>query len=115
MEIIKNGITYKLSFPDVDAKELKATEEDLLIFEHIHALCPDVELVRRADAYLTAALGLFDVVRFKYTDRAKWLNISMIDTGKVKRRFEEIDDLKQFDDDIIKSYEIAKNGGYMTK
>lgn len=115
MEIIKNGITYKLSFPDVDPKELNASDEDLLIFEHIHALCPDVELIRRTDAYLTAALGAFDVVRFKYTDRAKWLNVSMIDAGKVKRRFDEIDDLKQFDDDIIKSYEIAKNGGYSAR
>lgn len=112
MEIVKNGVTYSFNIQGAEQHELNATDNDLIIFEHIKALCPTVQLTRKTEAYLTVIEGEFDVVRFKYTDRAKWLNICGLDLGKVKRRFESLEDLAQFDEDIIKSYEIAKNGGF---
>lgn len=115
MEIVKNGVTYSLNFQGAEKYDVDATENDLKIFEHIKNLCPTVRLTRKTPAYLTVCEGEFDVVRFKYTDRAKWLNISLLDTGNVKRRFESLEDLAQFDEDIIKSYEIAKNGGYYVR
>lgn len=112
MEIVKNGVTYSLNIQGAEKYDVNASDDDLKIFEHIKALCPDIQLVRKTENYLTVTYKEFDVVRFKYTDRAKWLNICFLDLGKVKRRFESLEDLVQFDEDIKKSYEIALNDGY---
>lgn len=115
MDININGVNYSLKIQGAEVYDVNATGEDLYIYDHIKALCPSAELVRMTDAYLTARAGEFDLVRFKYTDRAKWINIPLLDSGKVKRRFESLEDIKQFDADIINAYEIAQNGGYNAK
>lgn len=115
MDININGVSYSLKIQGAEVYDINAAPEDLFIYDHIKALCPSAELVRMTDAYLTVRAGEFDLVRFKYTDRAKWVNIPLLDLGKVKRRFERLEDIKQFDADIIKAYEIAQNGGYYKK
>lgn len=108
MEFEINGIKIKFDIaPFMEDRDINANENEAAVFAFIKSLCPAVELVRRSEAYLTAAVGINDVVRFKCTDRAKWINVCYVDLGKVKRRFEKIDDLAAFKDDIIKSYDYA--------
>ena len=64
-------------------KDLNATPDDLAIVEHftqlIHQKCQsnDVTLERRSNAYLTLLHGDRDFLRFKYTDRTKWLSVAV--------------------------------------
>lgn len=109
MEVSINGVTYSLNIQGAEQYGTEATAEDLVIYDHIKTLCPSAELVRTTPAYLTARAGDYDLIRFKYTDRAKWVNIPLLDLGKVKRRFESLEDLSQFDADILKAFEMAQN------
>lgn len=62
-------------------KDLNANEKELLVAEHfisvINAAKPDVvvTLERKSDNYLSLCLKENDFLRFKYTDRTKWLSI----------------------------------------
>lgn len=62
-------------------KDLNANEKEMLVAEHfisvINAAKPDVvvTLERRSDNYLSLCLKENDFLRFKYTDRTKWLSI----------------------------------------
>lgn len=62
-------------------KDLNANEKELLVAEHfisvINAAKPNivVTLERRSDNYLSLCLKENDFLRFKYTDRTKWLSI----------------------------------------
>ena len=91
-------------------RELNPTDGEAAIFEHIKALCPSCEMVRKTDAYLTAEAFGTDVARFKYTDRAKWVRFPYVGDGK-KLYIEKIDDLSALNDDIVKSYEKAEKIG----
>lgn len=51
MEIVKNGVTYSLNIQGAEKYDVNASDDDLKIFEHIKALCPDVQLERKTDNY----------------------------------------------------------------
>ena len=74
----ENGKLYVCSQFD---KELNANDDELLIAEHfvavITAVKPDaiIELDRRSDNYLSLCFGENDFLRFKYSERARWLSI----------------------------------------
>ena len=106
MEIItKYGEVLKFEFSHYgEERPLNMTDGEQVIAEYIKALCP-VEIVRKSDDYITAVGANHDVVRFKYTDRAKWLLFPYIENKPVKHRFESLEDLIQFDEQIKKSYE----------
>lgn len=107
MEIIKDGKKYVFEFAHYgEERELNMNENEIKIAEYLKTIFP-AEIVRKSDDYLTAVYKGHDIVRFKFTDRAKWVNLPYLDLGKVKRRFDKIDDLSQFKDDIIKSCEMA--------
>lgn len=112
MEITtKSGKKISFDFAHYgEERALNMTDGEKQVAEYLQKLCP-LEIVRKSDDYLTAVYKEYDVVRFKCTERAKWLNICFLDLGKVKRRFENLEDLAQFDEDIIKSYKIALNNG----
>jgi len=108
MEIIgKDGTVYKFEFAHYgDERPLNMTDGETVIAEYIKSLCP-VEIVRKSDDYITAVGLNTDVVRFKYTERAKWLLFPYIENKPVKHRFDSLEDLGQFDEQIKKSYEHA--------
>ena len=62
-------------------KKLNANEEELLIAEHfVSAIArakPDVSvsLERRSENYLSLCVSENDFLRFKYSERAKWISI----------------------------------------
>ena len=68
-------------------KDLICTEEERSIFECVrdYLLEHDIddsslELVRRADAYLTIRFRDWDLARYKYTVRAKWMTFPAIES-----------------------------------
>lgn len=70
-----------------ELREVNATDEELMIFEALkEATGRDLRLVRRSDSYVTAVLGEWDLVRFKYTNRAKWVAFPAAEVGPPKHR-----------------------------
>lgn len=106
----KNGnVLYTLKFAHYgETRELNATEDELTIADEIIKMLPSpdgCDIVRKSNDYITVVRGEWDVARIKYTERARWVNFPIVDRGNVKRRIEEVEDVKQFEADIIKSYE----------
>ena len=86
-------------------RERNATENELAIFEILCSLtgADDLELVRKSDDYVTAVIGEWDFARFKYTNRAKWINFPCVDLGNVKRRIDSPEDVNTFAEEAKKS------------
>lgn len=109
----KNGnVLYNLEFAHYgEEREIDATDEEIAIAEMFIAMLPSSEgcrIVRKSDAYITLEFGVSDLARIKYTEKARWVNLPIVDLGKVKRRFDDISEVEQFKDDIIRSYEWIK-------
>lgn len=94
-----------------ELREVNATDGELKMFEalqHVSGL-EDIELVRKADSYVTAVIGEWDIARFKYTQRAKWISFPLAEFGKnsTKHRIQSPDQAADFPDLIQKSIEIV--------
>lgn len=88
-----------------EERELNATPEELQIAEFVSGLFEGAELVRVSPSYITVKKGDWDVIRIKYSDRARWVKIPIVDPGSTKRRLESVGDVEQFKDDILKALE----------
>ena len=66
----------------------------------------DLRLVRKSSNYVTAAIGPTDVARFKFTKRAKWIQLPYVLNEKVK--LEKPDDVFYLKDDLIKAVNFAR-------
>lgn len=90
-------------------RDVNAEPEELEIFEILVEMSclEDLALVRRSDNYVTAATGVADLARFKFTSRAKWINFPLIERGSAKHRFDAPEDVRVFSNEIIKSVEAA--------
>lgn len=98
---------YKVGFAHYgEEREINANKEELMIAEHIQKFCPTSRLVRVSDAYVTIKCVNTDVARFKFTDRAKWIQFPYLANGK-KRYFTSLQELSDFDDAIRESYQFA--------
>lgn len=57
-----------------EERERIATEGELAIYNKLIEMSGrDLKLIRRSDDYVTAVLGEWDIARFKYSPRAKWV------------------------------------------
>lgn len=84
--------------------EIKATDEEIKIFEALReATGRDLRLVRRSDSYVTAVLGEWDLARFKYTQRAKWIAFPTVVVGPPKHRITHPDEAVSFAELIAES------------
>lgn len=92
-------------------RERIATESELEIFEVIKNVTgrDDLQLVRKSDEYVTALLGDWDLARFKYTTRAKWIVLPVIEAGSKKHRFDAPGDVAAFADQLKASVEHILN------
>ena len=79
-----------------EERELNATPEELQIAEFVSGLFEGAELVRVSPSYITVKKGDWDVIRIKYSDRARWVKIPIVDPGSTKRRLESVGDVEQF-------------------
>lgn len=78
-------------------RTVDATPEELRIYELITGLVDaEVELVRRSDSYVTAAVGEWDLARFKFTSRAKWILFPIIESAKEKHKIGRPEDVVGF-------------------
>lgn len=64
-------------------RDINATSQELKIFEYLATICPELELCRKADNYLTATIHDQDVARFKFTPRAKWIRFPNVHDDKI--------------------------------
>ena len=92
-------------------RERIATETELEIFEIIKSVTgrDDLQLVRKSPDYVTALLGEWDLARFKYTTRAKWIVLPVIEAGSKKHRFNTPGDVAVFADQLKASVEHILN------
>lgn len=92
-------------------RERIATETELEIFEIIKSVTgrDDLQLVRKSPDYVTALLGEWDLARFKYTTRAKWIVLPVIEAGSKKHRFNTPGDVAAFADQLKASVEHILN------
>ena len=88
-------------------RERIATESELEIFNILCSLLDtdELQLVRKSDNYVTAAIGPFDLARFKYTNRAKWISFPLVPPGSEKYRFDDVEDVRNMDELIRKAYD----------
>lgn len=83
-------------------RDVDATPEEIRIYELINdSVDTDIELVRRSDSYVTAAVGDWDLARIKFTDRAKWIRLAP-DFDKVA--ISDPEDVAKMDEDVRAAY-----------
>lgn len=88
-------------------RDVNATAEEIRIFELIReATGRDIELVRKSDSYVTAVLGDWDLARFKFTQRAKWVSFPAVEAGTPKHKITRPDDVVSFADLIAESLSV---------
>lgn len=86
-------------------RDVDATDEELEMFEVIKQIvdAEDIQLVRKSDSYVTAVIGEWDIARFKFTDRAKWIALPVVEVGNKKNRIERVEDVNQYSEQLINS------------
>lgn len=68
-----------------------------------------LRLVRKSDSYVTAAVGEWDLARFKYTARAKWIMFPTVEAKSQKHYIEDPEEVYNFADLLADSIaHIAK-------
>lgn len=88
-------------------RDLNATDEEIKIFEALKkATGRDLRLVRKSDSYVTAVLGEWDLARFKYTQRAKWVSFPIVEVGPPKHRIAHPEEAVSFADMIAESLAV---------
>ena len=88
-------------------RDVNATDEELKIFETLkEATGRDLRLVRKSDSYVTAMLGEWDLARFKFTQRAKWVSFPAAEAGPPKHKISHPEETASFTDLIAESLAV---------
>lgn len=89
-------------------RDINATEEEIRIFELLKEVAKrDIELVRKSDSYVTAVLGDWDLARFKFTQRAKWVSFPAVEAGSSKHKITRPEDVASFADLVAESLSVV--------
>lgn len=88
-------------------RERIATESEIEIYDILCTLtgADDLQLVRKSDNYVSAVIGDWDLARFKYTPRAKWISFPLVPPGSEKHRFEQVDDIRNMAELVAQAFE----------
>ena len=90
-------------------RDVNVTPEELRIYELIaNSVDAEVELVRRSDSYVTAAVGDWDLARFKFTNRAKWILFPILERPNEKHKVGQPEDVLEFVDIMTESLSHIK-------
>ena len=88
-------------------RELDSEPEEREIFNIICSLCADlgrnpeeIKLVRVSDDYVTAKLGEWDLARFHWGPRSKWIKFPLYDRPKDRRKITSPEDVRQYADTL---------------
>ena len=91
-------------------RDLICTEQEREIFERVRDEFPDAELrlVRVSDNYVSIKFGDWDILRLKYTNRAKWIMTPIVETKQIKHKIESVDEIEDFFASVQASIDHAK-------
>lgn len=85
-----------------EERDVNPTDEEAEIFDMIRSMVSDpdgqLRLVRKSDSYVTAAVGEWDLARFKYTERAKWIMFPTVEAKAQKHYIEDPEEVYNFAD-----------------
>lgn len=88
---------------------LNATDKEIEIFETLKGLTNlNLHMVRKSDSCVTAVYRGWDLARFKYTQRAKWIAFPTVEVGPPKHRINSPKDVAAFTDLLTQSIEIIQ-------
>lgn len=94
-------------------RDLSCTDEEAQIFgalrEYFQSINLDpnqLHLVRRSDSYVTAVFRGWDLARFKYTPRAKWIAFPSVEAGPPKHRISTPSEAVSFVDLLAESIRV---------
>ena len=89
-------------------REVNATDGEIEIFETIRETTgrEGLRLTRKSDSYVTAMLGEWDLARFKYTPRAKWVSFPTAEVGPPKHKITHPEEAAGFADLIAESLAV---------
>lgn len=91
-------------------RRINATDEEYEIFDVLKGM-DDLErlrMVRKSDNYVTAVYRGWDLARFKFTQRAKWISFPTAEVGSVKHRIQNPTDIMEFKDLLTESLETIQ-------
>ena len=92
-----------------EKRELDCTDEEREIFDIISEnIDRSVQLVRKSDSYVTILCGEWDLVRLKFTERAKWILFPAVDRSDAKIYIDSPEDVLQYLDKINDSIACAE-------
>lgn len=88
-------------------RRINATDEEYEMFDMIKSVTglDRVRMVRKSDNYVTAVYKGWDLARFKFTQRAKWISFPSIEVGSVKHRIQNVSEVTDFKDMFDESLE----------
>ena len=89
-------------------RDLECTEAESEIYENICEMlgAEDLQLVRKSNDYVTIAVNDIDAIRFKCTNRAKWIHCLYSNEGKLP--ISRPDDVARLSDLIAQSVKSAR-------
>ena len=105
---IKDAVISSVSVNIVgDEKDLVCTEEERMVFEEIKKMLgtDELKLVRKSDNYVSAVVGEWDLVRIKYTNRAKWVIFPLVSNEKIRMESpEDVQEMASYISDSVAVY-----------
>lgn len=97
-----------------EVRDLNATDEEKEIFLAICEIVSEagqdpklIEFCRKSDSYVTASIGPHDIARFKFTPRAKWVQLPYSADERGKRPIESPVDVRQWSQLVMAHYHLA--------
>lgn len=95
-------------------RDVNATTEEMQIFSELIFLISGagqdidpIELKKKSGSYVAACIGATDIMRFKFTDRAKWIQLPYSADDKDKRPINAPADINQYKREIMAHYHLA--------
>lgn len=79
-----------------ELRDVNANNEEVQIFNILLDMSEHLEIVRVSDNYLTARLGEWDVARFKFTQRAKWIYFPIFEKQSERHKIETPEDVRNY-------------------
>lgn len=106
MKFEKDGIVYEFKLANYGQKrEVNETPEEKEIFDIIKDVLNNagydtsgMELVRKSDNYVTSLFLDWDLARFKFTQKAKWIRIPYYHIGSDKFVLDAPETVRDFAD-----------------
>lgn len=97
-----------------EERELNATDGEMEIAEHILQMffesginTDEFRLIRVSDSYLTLKYNCNDIARFKWSDRAKWIQLPYAADDSGKRYIESINEISEMRTLLLGHYFLA--------